>query len=105
MNLLKKADMQQIDVLIQGINGIGRTLQNESSVARQAMQWNPLDGIGRKKGRPCGIWRRTVERGCKNLNKTWPDFKQLAQSRVRWRVGVVDALSRNALMSCQDQGN
>ena len=36
-------------------------------MARQAKQWNPLDGIGRRKG---------------------PDLKQLAQSRVRWRVGV-----------------
>ena len=22
------------------------------------MQWNPLDGIRRKKGRPCETWRR-----------------------------------------------
>ena len=36
--------------------------------------------------------RRTVERECKNLNKPWPDLKQLAQLRVRWRVGVIDAL-------------
>ena len=34
-----------------------------SSVARQAMQWNPLDGIGRKQGRPCETWRRTVQKG------------------------------------------
>ena len=33
-----------------------------------------------------------MEREYKNLNKTWPDLKQLARSRVRWRVGVVDAL-------------
>ena len=26
--------------------------------------------------------------GKKNLNKTWSDLKQLAQSRVRFRVGV-----------------
>ena len=72
----------------------------ESLLARQAMQWNRLDGIGRKKGRPCETWRRTVERVCKNLNKTLPDLKQLAQSRVRWRVGVVDALYPG-----EDQGN
>ena len=80
MNLLKMADMQQIDVIIKRhIWGwIGHTLRkDESSVARQAMQWNPLDGII-KKGRPCETWRRTVERECKNLNKTWPDLKQLA---------------------------
>ena len=56
MNLLKMADMQQIDVIIKRHKWgwIGYTLRkDESSVARQAMQWNPLDGIGRKKGRPC----------------------------------------------------
>ena len=64
---------------------IGHTLRkDESSVARQAMQWNPLNGIARKKRRPCETWRRTVEKECKNLNKTWPDLRQLAQSGVRW---------------------
>ena len=85
------ADVQQIDVIIkrQKWGSIEHTLRkDESSVARQAMQWNPLDGIGTKKGRPCETWRRTVERECKNLNNTWPDLKQLAQSRARWRVGV-----------------
>ena len=55
MNLLKMADMQQIDVIIKRHKWgwIGHTLQkDETSVAGQAMQWNALDGIGRKKGRP-----------------------------------------------------
>ena len=100
---LRMADMQQIDVIIKRhkCGWIGHTLpKDETSVARQAMQWYPLDGIGRKKGRPCETWRRTVERECKNLNKTWPDLKQLPQSRVRWRVGIVDALCPG-----RDQGN
>ena len=74
------ADMQQIDVIIKRHKWgwIGYTLRkDESSVARQAMQWNPLDGIG-KKGIPSETWTRTVERECKNLKKTWPDLKQLA---------------------------
>ena len=77
--------MENFSIYLEKIIGI-------STVARQAMQWNPLDRIGRKKGRPCETWRRTVGRERKNLNKTWPDLKQLAQSRVRWRVDVVDAL-------------
>ena len=95
LNLLKMANMQQMDVIIERHkwSWIGHTLwKDESSVARQAMQRNPLDGIGRRKGRPCVTWRRTVERECKNLNKSCSDLKQLAQSRVRWRVGVVDGL-------------
>ena len=84
------ADMQHIELIIkrQKWGWIGHTLQkDESSVAWQAMQWNSLDGIGGRKGRPCETWRRTVERQCKNLSKTWSDLKQLAQTRVRCRVG------------------
>ena len=78
MNLLKMADRQQIDVIIKRHKWgwIGHTLRkDESSVARQVLQWNPLDGLGRKNGRPCETWRRTVEREWTNLNKTWPDLK------------------------------
>ena len=53
MNLLKMADMQQIAVIIKRHkwDWIGHTLRkDEFSVFRQAMQWNPLDGIGRKWG-------------------------------------------------------
>ena len=65
--------MQQINVIIKSHKWgwIGHILRkDESSMARQAMQ--------------------TV--GVQELSKTWPDLKQLAQSGVRWRVGVVDAL-------------
>ena len=31
-----------------------------------------------------------MEKECKNLNKTWSDLKPLDQSKVWWRVGVVD---------------
>ena len=41
-----------------------------------AIQWNPLDGIGRIKGRLCETWRRNVERECNNLNNTWSDMKR-----------------------------
>ena len=100
MNLLEMADMQQIDVIIKSHKWgwIGHTLRKEeSSVARQAMQWNPLGDMKEKRG---DLVRRTMERECKNLNKTWPDLKQLAQSRVRCRVGIVDALCPD-----RDQGN
>ena len=39
---------------------------------------------------PCETCRQTVERESNDLNKTWSDMKQLARSRVPWRVGVVD---------------
>ena len=41
-----------------------------------------------------------MARECKDLNKIYSDMKQLAQSRVLWRVGVVDALCPG-----RDQGN
>ena len=65
VNILKMADMQQIDVIIERHKWgwIGHTLRkDESLVTRQAIQWNPLDGNGRRKGRPCETWRRTVPR-------------------------------------------
>ena len=67
------------------------------------MQWNPLDGIATRKGRPSETCRRTVEKECKNLNKTWSDLKQLAQSRVRWRVGVVNALCPGRCQGNQEE--
>ena len=50
--------MQQIDVIIirHKWGWIGHTLRkDESSVARQAMQWDPLNGIGRSKGEPARL--------------------------------------------------
>ena len=106
MNLLKMANMRQIHVIIKRHKWawIGHTLRkDESSVARPAMQRNPLDGIGRKKRRPWQTWRRTVERDCKNVKKTWSDLKQLAKSRVRWKVGVVNALCTGRNQGTQEE--
>ena len=47
-----------------------------------------------KWGETLWAWTRTVERECKNLNKPWPDLKQLAQSRVRWRCPMSRSGSR-----------
>ena len=50
---MKIADMKLIDVTIRRHKWgwIGHTLRkDESLVARQAMQWSPLDGIGKKRG-------------------------------------------------------
>ena len=52
-------DMQLIDVNIKRYKwaSIGHTLRkDESLVTRQATQWYPLDGIGKRKGRPCETW-------------------------------------------------
>ena len=75
---------------LKGTNGAGLGIPCEKMSLQRpdklcnAIIWN---GIRRWKGRPCDTWRRTVERECKNLNKTWSDMKQLAQSRIRCRVG------------------
>ena len=64
------ADMQQIDVIIKRHKWgwIGHTLRkDESSVARQAMQWNPLDGIGRKTGDLETNCRKGVQDSKQNL--------------------------------------
>ena len=78
------ADMQLLDVM--------------------SLQWpdNLCNGIlwmimGEERGDSA---RRGDELRKANLNKTRSDLKQLALSRLRWRVGVVDALCPG-----RDQGN
>ena len=86
------ADMQQIDVIIKkhkwGIPCEKMSLQWLAKVCNGIL-WMVL---GEKRG--------DFVRMEKNLNKARPDLKQLAQSRVRCRVGVVDAPCPG-----RDQGN
>ena len=94
MNLLKMADMQQIDVIIKRhkYGCIVHTLRKDGPTSYA------IKSSGcycKKKGQT--LW--DVERQC-NANQIWFDMKQLVQSRVYWRVGVVDALYPN-----RDQGN
>ena len=36
--------------------------------------------------------RRAVETETKSLGKSWPEVKNMAKVRNRWRIGVIDAL-------------
>ena len=76
MNLLKMADMQQIDAIIK---------RHKYGCENMSLQWpeklcNEIWMVLEEKREDLETWRRTVERECKNLNKTWSDLKELAQS-------------------------
>lgn len=70
---------------------LGYTLRREeSSIARQALDWSP-QGV-RRRGRPRHTWRRSVEAEGRERGKMgWPQIKTMAGNRVRWRM-FVDAL-------------
>ncbi len=48
-------------------------------------------GRVKKRGRPKGTWRRTIEQEMKYINQTWNGLGRLAQDRGNWR-SAVDAL-------------
>ncbi|GFR94430.1 hypothetical protein ElyMa_000918600 [Elysia marginata] len=51
-----------------------------------ALTWNPQGA--RKKGRPQGTWRRSVESERVESGKTWNELNWLAQDRCEWRKFV-----------------
>ena len=58
--------------------------KDEKSLARKAMEWNPLISAVRLPGRPREIWTRTVARESKIIGKSWNELKALAHHRY-WR--------------------
>ena len=50
-------------------------------IARIAMRWTP-EGK-RSRGRPKTTWRRTVEKGLRELNYSWSTIETLAKDRQR----------------------
>ena len=60
-----------------------------------ALTWNPQGK--RRRGRPKGTWRRTVDSEREEAGKTWNELKWLAQDRVGWRKFVGDLCSRRGI--------
>lgn len=52
-------------------------LKATSNIARIAMRWTP-EGK-RSRGRPKTTWRRTVEKGLRELNYSWSTIEKLAE--------------------------
>ena len=48
-----------------------------------ALKWTPPGK--RRRGRPMGTWRRTMDEEAKATNKTWHEIRWLAQDREAWR--------------------
>ena len=61
-----------------------------------ALTWNPQGK--RRRGKPQGTWRRTIEEERRSTGKTWNELHWLAQDRDEWRIFV------GALCSQRDVG-
>ena len=59
-----------------------------------ALRWAPPGK--RRRGRPLGTWRRTVENEMKEAGKTWNELTWLAQDRDAWRSFVGALCSRGS---------
>ena len=87
--------MEPVDVRMrrQKWRWIGHTLRKDvKSIARKAMEWNPLIGAERLSGRRRETWRRTVARESKIIAKSWNELKALAHNRTHWKTGVIDSI-------------
>lgn len=72
---------------------LGHTLRkDQTDIARTALDWNPQGS--RRVGRPTTTWRRTVMKEINDVGKSWPEIKNLARNRVRWKR-FVEALCSN----------
>ena len=60
-----------------------------SRLPHTTLRWAPPGK--RKRDRPLGTWRRTVEEEMREVGKTWNELGWLAQDRDGWRkfVGAV----------------
>ena len=63
---------------------LGHALRmNKNRHPHTVLRWAPPGK--RKRGRPLGTWRRTVEMEMKAAGKTWNEIAWLAQDRDAWR--------------------
>ena len=66
---------------------IGHVLRKDNNnIARIAMRWAPEGKWSR--GRPKTTWRRTVEKGLRELNYSWSTIEKLAKDRQGWKDSV-----------------
>ena len=86
--LRRKTDQEPIIVTIKRRKWqwIGHTLRKESSITKEAFEWNPQGQ--RKKGRPKQSWRRTIQEELHQIGMSWNEAKRTAHNRVRWRATV-----------------
>lgn len=69
---------------------LGHTLRkDDGAIEKKALEWNPQGA--RRRGRPRGTWRRTVDREAATMNHTWGELRRIARDREGWRV-LLDAL-------------
>ena len=74
---------------------LGHTLRMERTRhPNRALRWAPPGK--RKRGRPLGTWRRTIQEEMNEMGKTWNELTWLAQDRDAWRKFVGASCSRGS---------
>ena len=67
-------------------NLIGHTLRKEAgAIEKTALDWNS-QGY-RRRGRPKGTWRRTIEDEIRSTGKSWKEVKGIAGDRNALKLG------------------
>jgi len=72
------------------IMGIGHTLRKETgAIEKTALDWTP-QGY-RRRCRPKGTWRRTIEDEIRSTRRSWKEVNGIAGDRYAWKL-FMDAL-------------
>lgn len=90
--LWERTGQQKIDLEIRRRKWrwLGHTLRKpDTAIEKKALEWNPQGT--RKRGRPCGTWKRTMEKEAGIVGRTWGQLRDLARDRNGWRA-LLDAL-------------
>ena len=77
MSFRSKPNRRMFIPLSPGEGGDGSGMYCRRAIARIAMRWTP-EGK-RSRGRPKTTWRRTVEKGLRQLNYSWSTIENLAK--------------------------
>ena len=91
-NLYKRTNSQPVstDIKHKRLSWLGHVLRmNGSRIPKQTLSWMP--GGSRRRGRPKGTWKRTMEKELEDANLAWEDVEETAQYRREWK-NLVKAL-------------
>ena len=86
INLHKRTSSQPLSLVIKKkrLTWLGHVLRmNNNRIPKITLSWKPTGS--RRRGRPKGTWRRTMETDLVESNLTWEEVEETAQYRREWR--------------------
>ena len=88
-NLHKRAKSEAMSLQIKNkrLSWIGHVLRmGNNRIPKQTINWKPIGQ--RRRGKPKGTWRRTIDSDLQKANLTWDEIEIEAQDRKGWRALV-----------------